>query len=128
MNRYMLINRLRWPAVVLLAGIIALLCSLGVIDHFWHWFFPLLLILLGGLMLGERVALASEEGYLPPTYGGAPYPGVPQGQQPATASSPAWTANAAGTASAATEQPGTAMVQAATHEMVKNEDPYGGQL
>ena len=41
MNRYILIRRLRGPALLLLIGLIALLHSTGVIHSFWHWFWPL---------------------------------------------------------------------------------------
>ena len=58
MNRYILIRRLRGPAILLLIGVIALLHATGVIHSFWHWFWPLLLILIGVLMLAERAALA----------------------------------------------------------------------
>ena len=47
MNRYILIRRLRGPALLLLIGLIALLHSTGVIHSFWHWFWPFLFILLG---------------------------------------------------------------------------------
>jgi hypothetical protein len=74
MNRFIMIHHLRMPAIVLLAGTLALLCQLNVIEHFWHWFIPLLLILLGVLMLAERTALATmgddDRGTWP--YGGSP--------------------------------------------------------
>jgi hypothetical protein len=75
MSRYIMIRRLRAPAILLLMGAVALLNETGVIDHFWHWFVPLLLILLGVIMLAERAALAIEGGY--PPYPGQPYPGQP---------------------------------------------------
>ena len=74
MNRYFLIRRLRWPAILMLIGVIALLHEMGVIEHFWNLFIPLFLILLGVLLLAERALLASEGGYAP--YAGAPYPGA----------------------------------------------------
>jgi hypothetical protein len=80
-NHYIMIRRLRGPLILLLAGSIALLHQMGVIDHFWHWFFPLVLILLGMLMLAERAVMASYGGYPPAIYPGAPDPrsatGVP---------------------------------------------------
>jgi len=92
MNHYIMIRRLRWPLALILAGSIALLQQTGVIDHFWRWFFPLVLILLGMLMLAERMVLASEGGYPPPIYPGAPdprsttgvppYPGQPEAYIP----------------------------------------------
>jgi hypothetical protein len=82
MSRYILIHRLRVPAILLLIGVVALLHQLDVIDHFWHYFLPLLLILLGVLLLAERAALAAEP-Y--PPYPGAAMPGAPMpGTQAAT--------------------------------------------
>jgi hypothetical protein len=75
MNRYIMIRRLRWPSILVLAGVVALLDQLGAIDRFWHWFIPLLLILFGVLLLAERAAL-SIEGY--PTYPNG-YPGAAYG-------------------------------------------------
>ena len=78
MNRYVLIRRLRGPAFLLLLGIIALLHQTGVVDHFWHLFWPLALILWGVLLLAERAALEME-GYSQ-MYPDAQYPGgYPQG-------------------------------------------------
>lgn len=59
MNHYIMIRRLRGPVILLLIGVIALLDETGVINGFWHWFWPLLLILIGVLMLAERAALAA---------------------------------------------------------------------
>ena len=75
MSRYILIRRLRGRAILLLIGVIALLHQAGVVDHFWHLFWPLLLILVGVLMLAERTALVVE-GFPAATYPGAPYPGA----------------------------------------------------
>ena len=58
MNRYILIRRLRGPAVLLLLGIVALLHEADLVDG-WSIFFPLLLILIGVLKLAERAALAA---------------------------------------------------------------------
>ncbi|MGA3081385.1 MAG: hypothetical protein ABSD44_08385 [Terracidiphilus sp.] len=74
MSRYIMIRRLRGPAILLLAGVVALLDQTGAVDHFWEWFVPLLLILLGVIMLAERAVLAAEGGYPPPPYPGAPDP------------------------------------------------------
>ena len=71
MNQYFLIRRLRGPAILLLIGIIALLHTFGVIHHFWHLFWPLLLILLGVLLLAERAALAAEGDYPIWPFGGS---------------------------------------------------------
>jgi hypothetical protein len=81
MNRYFLIRRLRWPAVLLLAGCVALLKQTGVIEHFWNLFVPLLLIVLGLLILAERMSLAAE-GDFPVGYPGSPYPGAPPAGAP----------------------------------------------
>jgi hypothetical protein len=76
MSRYILIRRLRGPAILLLIGTLALLHQLGAIPHFWRLFWPLLLITLGLLMLAERAALASED-Y--PIFPGAPWHDASQG-------------------------------------------------
>jgi len=60
MNRYIMIRRLRGPAVLLLIGVLALLHEAGVVPYFWNLFWPLLLIVAGLLLLAERAALASE--------------------------------------------------------------------
>jgi hypothetical protein len=64
MSRYVLIRRLRWPAILLLIGVLALLHQAGVVPYFWRLFWPLLLIMIGLLLLAERAALAAE-GYAP---------------------------------------------------------------
>ncbi len=74
MNRYILIRRLKGPAVLLLLGIIALLHQADLVS--WKLFVPLLLILLGVLQLAERMSLATETDYPPTPYPGAPYPGA----------------------------------------------------
>ena len=76
MSHYILIRRLRGPAILLLIGTLALLHQMGAIPHFWKLFWPLLLIMLGVLMLAERAALASE-GY--PIFPGAPWHDASQG-------------------------------------------------
>ena len=89
MNRYILIRLLTGPAVLLLIGVLALLHQMGVIEGWWHLFWPLLLILIGVIKLAERAALASE-GYPPPqnpadpyaNYYQQPYPGAPAQPQP----------------------------------------------
>jgi hypothetical protein len=75
MNSYIMIRRLRGPMILLLAGVIAMLDEMNVIYDFWRWFFPLLLILLGVLLLAERVVL-SAGGYGAMPYPGTPYPGA----------------------------------------------------
>ena len=77
MNRYLQIRRLRWPAILLLVGVIALLKEMGVIDSCWNFLWPLGLILFGVFMLAERAALAADGGFpgYPTSYPGS-YPGV----------------------------------------------------
>ncbi|WP_109486002.1 hypothetical protein [Occallatibacter savannae] len=83
MNRYILIRRLRGPAILVLAGVIALLHEAGLVE-FWSLFFPLLLITIGVLKLAERAALAAAGDEVPyagsqyPYGAAAPGPGVPQ--------------------------------------------------
>jgi hypothetical protein len=107
MSRYIMIRRLRWPAILVLAGVVALLDQLGAIDRFWHWFIPLLLILFGVLLLAERAAL-NIEGY-------PPYPGVYPG-----------TNYGAGDPLAAAAQPpaatGSAIVPAHEHDFDNEND------
>lgn len=110
MNRYMLIRRLRGPAFLLLLGIVALLHQTGVVYHFWHWFWPLALILWGVLLLAERAAL-EVEGY-PQVYQDAQYPGAyPPGPNPGPASGPI------------PPSPGAAIVPADRNDLERN----GGQ-
>jgi len=78
MSRYIMIRRLRGPAILLLIGVIALLHQMGVIDHFWHLFWPLLLILVDVMLLAERTALAAG-GYPQTQFPCAGYPGAPYG-------------------------------------------------
>ncbi len=75
MSRYVMIHRLRGPAILLLIGVLALLHQMDVLPHFWRLLWPLLLILLGVMMLVERAALATE-GY--PMFSG--WPGQPPSQ------------------------------------------------
>ena len=79
MNRYILIRRLMGPAILLLIGVVALLHETGVVEHWAHLFWPLLLIMIGVIKLAERAALASE-GY--PTYPGIPNSGYPNQPYP----------------------------------------------
>lgn len=107
MNRYILIRRLRGPAILLLLGTILLLHETGVVD-FWSLFFPLLLILIGVLKLAERAALAAD-GDQPPNPG-APYP---------------YAANMNPATTPAQPQPGTSIVPAVATDYGKG--PEGGQ-
>ena len=83
MNRYILIRRLRGPAILLLLGIIALLHESGLVE-FWSLVFPLLLILIGVLKLAERAALAAAGDEVP--YAGSPYPYGTSAPAPGTVS------------------------------------------
>ncbi len=96
MSRYILIRRLRGPVLILLVGVLALLHQIHVINHFWHLFWPLLLITFGTLLLAERAALTAEGGFPPPQGPyppGTPYPGYdpnrpfPGGVDPTAAAS-----------------------------------------
>jgi len=107
MSHYIMIRRLRWPAILLLIGVVALLHQAGVIDHFWHLFWPLLLILIGVLLLAECAVLTAEGGDYPQApYPGQPYPGAASVQTPASS--------------------GTAIVPAHSEDFGK--DSEGGQL
>jgi hypothetical protein len=83
MSRYMIICRLRWPAFLLLTGVIALLNQADILS--WGRGWPLYLILWGVLALAERATLAAEPP--PPAYGAgypaASYAGQPGAPQPA---------------------------------------------
>jgi len=100
MNRYIIIHRLRWPALLLLTGVIALLDQADILS--WGRAWPLYLILLGVLALAERATLANEPpppaypyGYAPPPpgypegYAGAPVQSQPVPPAPGTSIVPA---------------------------------------
>jgi hypothetical protein len=106
MNRYILIRRLRGPAILLLLGTILLMHEAGLLD-FWSLFIPLLLILIGVLKLAERAALAAAGDETP--YPGSPYP---------------YGAAATPAPGVAVPQPGTSIVPA-TQDYGKG--PEGGQ-
>jgi hypothetical protein len=118
MNRYMIICRLRWPALLLLTGIIALLDQANVLS--WGHAWPLYLILLGILALAERAALASQP---PPVYDPAySYPaGYPAGYAPQPG---AYGAPAAGPVPAAA--PSTSIVPAHDDLQVRENMPFTG--
>jgi len=107
MNRYILIRRLRGPAILLLLGIVALLHEADVLDG-WSLFFPLLLILIGVLKLAERAALAAAGD-------AAMYPGSPYAYGAGTNPVP----------TGAPPQPGTSIVPAGAQDYGKG--PEGGQ-
>jgi hypothetical protein len=69
MNRYMIVCRLRWPAMLLLTGVIALLDQMDLMS--WGRAWPLYLILFGVLALAERAALAAQP--VPPQQPNYPY-------------------------------------------------------
>jgi hypothetical protein len=114
MNRYILIRRLRGPAVLLLAGTLALLRQMGVIEHPWHLFWALLFIMIGVILLAERTVLTLDGG-LGTGYPGSPYPGSPYQGAPY-----------AGAPNAQTPAPeSTSIVPAHSHDF--ENDPNGGQ-
>jgi hypothetical protein len=115
MNRYILIRRLRWPAILLLAGIIALLHEADLVN-FWGLFLPLLLILIGVMKLAERAVLATADDI-------PPYPGTYPGQYPGTSYPYGGVANPP--AAGAPQQPGASIVPAHTQDFGK--DSEGGQ-
>ena len=82
MNRYILIRRLRGPAILLLAGTIALLRQMGLIEHPWRLFWALLFILIGVIALVERTVLTIDGPMMPPPYPGGPYAGSPYAGAP----------------------------------------------
>ncbi len=76
MNRYLLIQRLRWPAMLILFGVNAMLHEWDILSFGKSW--PLYLILWGIFRLAERAALSSEEypGYAAAN-GSYPYAAAP---------------------------------------------------
>jgi hypothetical protein len=115
MNRYILIRRLRGPAVLLLIGVMALLAQARILG--WGQSWPLILILLGLLLLAERAALAAE-GYPPPP--GGPWQdathGTGQGAGPGTSQ---------GVQTTSGTGPGTAIVPAESHDF--GDEIHGGR-
>lgn len=75
MNPYLFIHRIKWPAMLLVFGITALLDEFDVISYGRSW--PLYLIVFGVLMLAERTFIAQMP---PPVYPqtGATTPPAPQ--------------------------------------------------
>jgi hypothetical protein len=113
MNRYIMIRRLRGPAILLLAGVILLLHEADLVE-FWSLFIPLLLILIGVLKLAERAALAAagDEALYPGPYSGT-YPGAPYNY-------------AGGVTPAAAPAPQTGAI-VPTHSQDLGNGPQGGQ-
>jgi hypothetical protein len=70
MDRYTLICRLRWPAYILLTGVIAMLAEWT--DIGWGKSWPLYIMLEGVLQLAQRWALSSSA---PPPVDPNSYPG-----------------------------------------------------
>jgi hypothetical protein len=120
MNRYMMVCRLRWPAVLLLTGVIALLDQADILS--WGHAWPLYLILFGVLALAERAMLASEP---PPGFGNAGFPmgGYPPAGYPAQA--PASAAPAAPAAAPATSS--TGIVPASTDLSIQSSKDEEGR-
>jgi hypothetical protein len=118
MNRYLQIRRLRWPAILLLVGVIALLDQLGVIDNWWNFTWPLALILFGVFMLAERAALAAEGGY--PGYYPGGYPGNPGAGNPGAPYTAPGAANPTATTNPA--QASTSIVPAPVFDLGKRPD------
>jgi hypothetical protein len=122
MNRYMIICRLRWPALLLLTGIIALLDQAHILS--WGRAWPLYLILLGVLALAERATLAQQ----PPAAAydqayayGAGYPAGYQagyGVQPGPYGSPA--------ASVPPAAPSTSIVPVQDDLQLRENKPFTG--
>lgn len=120
MSRYIMIRRLRGPAILLLIGVLALLHQMGALPRFWHLFWPLLLILLGIMMLAERAALATE-GY--PMFPGWPWHSPAQG---APGTGEGWrggwqdASHAAGQSGSQSSE--TAIVPSEPHDLAKHSD------
>lgn len=68
MNQYLLLRRLRGPLILVTVGVMALLDQYDVLSFGRSW--PLILIVLGILMLAERMLLAQ----MPPPPAGGYYP------------------------------------------------------
>lgn len=77
MNQYLLLRRLRGPVILVTVGVMALLDQYGSLSFSQSW--PLILIVIGILQLGERMALSQMPpppppgGFYPDMYG-APMP------------------------------------------------------
>lgn len=79
MNTYFWIHRAKWPIMLLVFGVTALLNQYDVISYDKSW--PLYLITFGILQLAERAAWSQAQASFPAQspYPGYPYPGQAQG-------------------------------------------------
>ncbi len=115
MSRFMIISRLRWPAILLLTGVIALLDQADILS--WSRAWPLYLILFGVLALAERATLASDP---PPGY---PYAA---GYQAAGYPPPAnYAAGYSAAAPSSAPAPGTGIVPAHSAELEVRNTEFG---
>lgn len=84
MNQYLMLRRVRGPVILVTIGVMALLDQYNVLSFGRSW--PLILIVLGVLMLVERILLSQmpppPPGYYYPAGCGVPVAPVPG--QPAT--------------------------------------------
>jgi hypothetical protein len=122
MNRYMIICRLRWPAFLLLTGIIALLSQAHLLS--WGHAWPLYLILFGVLALAERATLASQpqpDGY---PYGAGYQAGYPSAY-PAGSYSPQ-PGPYVGTAPVPPPAPSTSIVPSHDSLEIQSNKPFTG--
>ena len=134
MNRYYMIHRLRWPAILLLTGVIALLDEARILS--WGRAWPLYLILFGVLALAERAIAAQPQPpaaypytdpYGTPGYPPAGYPppgyGVPGGYP---ASAPGYSnVPPAGTAPAGTSETGIVRSSGSSGNLNITNSPLG---
>jgi hypothetical protein len=72
MNPYLFVHRIKWPSILLVFGITALLDEFDVLPYGKSW--PLYLIVLGVLLLAERALLSQIQ---PPAYPIGPSAGAP---------------------------------------------------
>lgn len=90
MNSYYFVHRIKWPAMLVVVGITALLDEYNLISYSHSW--PLYLIVLGVLTLAERAMMAQQ---VPPpnyAYQQQPWPqGPPMSGQPPYPPAPAST-------------------------------------
>jgi hypothetical protein len=92
MNQYYFVHRIKWPAMLVVFGITALLNEYHVLSFGHSW--PLYLIAFGLLTLAERAILAQmpppEYSYQQPWSGapGSPMPGTPAAGYPGQPQSP----------------------------------------